>query len=65
MWITAAVLSAIFAALTSALAKMGISGVESNLGTAIRTAVVLIMAWGIVLAKGEQKPRLLLCIECL
>ena len=54
-WIPYAVLSAIFAALTSVLAKMGISGVESNLGTAIRTAVVLIMAWGIVLAKGEQK----------
>ena len=54
-WILYAVLSAIFAALTSVLAKIGISGVESNLGTAIRTAVVLIMAWGIVLAKGEQK----------
>ena len=54
-WILYAVLSAIFGALTSVLAKMGISGVESNLGTAIRTAVVLIMAWGIVLAKGEQK----------
>ena len=54
-WILYAVLSAIFAALTSVLAKMGISGVESNLGTAIRTAVVLIMAWGIVIAKGEQK----------
>lgn len=54
-WILYAVLSAIFAALTSVLAKMGISGVESNLGTAIRTAVVLIMAWGIVLAKREQK----------
>ena len=54
-WILYAVLSSIFAALTSVLAKMGISGVESNLGTAIRTAVVLIMAWGIVLAKGEQK----------
>ena len=54
-WILYAVLSAIFAALTSVLAKMGISGVESNFGTAIRTAVVLIMAWGIVLAKGEQK----------
>lgn len=54
-WILYAVLAAIFAALTSVLAKMGISGVESNLGTAIRTVVVLIMAWGIVLAKGEQK----------
>lgn len=54
-WILYAVLSAIFAALASVLAKMGISSVESNLGTAIRTAVVLIMAWGIVLAKREQK----------
>ena len=50
-----AVLSAIFAALTSILAKVGISGVESNLGTAIRTGVVLVMAWIIVLAKGKQK----------
>ena len=48
-------MSAVFAALTSILAKIGISGVESNLGTAIRTAVVLIMAWVIVFAKGEQK----------
>ena len=54
-WILYAILSAIFAALTSVLAKIGISGVESNLGTAIRTAVVLLMAWGIVFAKGEQK----------
>lgn len=54
-WIVYAVLSAVFAALTSVLAKIGISGVESNLGTAIRTAVVLIMAWTIVFSKGEQK----------
>lgn len=54
-WLVYAVLSAVFAALTSVLAKIGISGVESNLATAIRTAVVLIMAWGIVFAKGEQK----------
>ncbi len=53
-WLIYAVLSAVFAALTSVLAKIGISGVESNLATAIRTAVILIMAWGIVLAKGEQ-----------
>ena len=53
-WIVYAVLSAVFAALTSVLAKIGISGVESNLGTAIRTAVVLIMAWTIVFSKGEQ-----------
>ena len=50
-----AVLSAIFAALTSILAKVGISGVESNLGTAIRTGVVLVMAWIIVFARGKQR----------
>ena len=49
-----AVGAAVFAALTSILAKLGISGVESNLGTAIRTVVVLVMAWGIVLMKGKQ-----------
>ena len=54
MWMLYAVLAAVFAALTSILAKMGISGVESNLGTAIRTGVVLIMAWVIVFAKGKQ-----------
>lgn len=54
-WMLYAVLSAIFAALTSILAKVGISGVESNLGTAIRTGVVLIMAWVIVFTKGKQK----------
>lgn len=53
-WIIYAVLSAVFAALTSILAKVGISGVESNLGTAIRTGVVLVMAWVIVFAKGRQ-----------
>lgn len=53
-WLIYAVLSAVFAALTSILAKIGISGVESNLGTAIRTCVVLITAWGIVFAKGKQ-----------
>ena len=54
-WMIYAVLAAVFAALTSILAKVGISGVESNLGTAIRTAVVLVMAWGIVLARGKHK----------
>ena len=53
-WIVYAVLSAVFAALTSILAKVGITGVESNLGTAIRTAVVLVMAWGIVIARGKH-----------
>lgn len=54
-WIVYAVFSAVFAALTSILAKVGIEGVESNLGTAIRTGVVLIMAWLIVFMKGKQK----------
>ena len=53
-WMLYAVLAAVFATLTSILAKMGISGVESNLGTAIRTGVVLIMAWVIVFARGKQ-----------
>ena len=53
-WLVYAILSAVFAALTSILAKIGISGVESNLGTAIRTGVVLVMAWLIVFAKGKQ-----------
>lgn len=53
-WIVYAVCSAVFAALTSILAKIGITGVESNLGTAIRTVVVLIMAWFIVFIKGKQ-----------
>lgn len=54
-WMVSAILAAVFAALTSILAKVGISGVESNLGTAIRTGVVLVMAWIIVFAKGKQK----------
>ena len=53
-WYIYAVLSAVFAALTSILAKIGISGVESNLGTAIRTCVVLVMAWIIVFARGKK-----------
>lgn len=54
MWLVMAVLSAFFAGVTSILAKVGITGVESNLGTAIRTGVVLVMAW-IVVMKGKQK----------
>ena len=54
-WILYAVLSAVFAALTSILAKLGISGVESNLATAVRTCVVLIMAWVCVFLQGKQK----------
>jgi bacterial/archaeal transporter family protein len=53
-WLIYALLSAVFAALTSILGKVGIEGVESNLGTAIRTAIVLLMAWLIVLIKGKQ-----------
>lgn len=53
-WLFYAIFSAIFAALTSILGKIGIQGIESNLGTAIRTIVVLIMAWGIVLFQKKQ-----------
>ncbi len=53
-WMIYAVLSAVFASLTSIFAKIGITNVESNLGTALRTGVVLIMAWIIVFAKGKQ-----------
>lgn len=53
-WLPCAALSAVFAALTSILGKIGITGVESNLGTAIRTGVVLVMAWLIVFARGKQ-----------
>lgn len=48
MWLLFAILSSVFAALTSILAKIGIDGVNSNLATALRTAVVLLMAWGMV-----------------
>ena len=54
MWMILAILSAVFAALTSILAKVGIEGVSSNLATAIRTCVVLIMAWGMVFLTGGQ-----------
>lgn len=54
MWFLFALLSAVFAALTSILAKVGIDGVNSNLATAIRTAVVLVMAWGMVFLTNAQ-----------
>ena len=54
MWLILALLSAVFAALTSILAKVGIEGVSSNLATAIRTVVVVIMAWGMVFLTNSQ-----------
>ena len=54
MWLTFALLSAVFASLTSILAKVGIDGVNSNLATAIRTTVVLAMAWGMVFLTNTQ-----------
>jgi transporter family protein len=70
-WMIHAIFSAIFAAATSILAKVGISGVESNLGTAIRTGVVLIMAWIIVFARKKhtgikeinKKELLFICLS--
>lgn len=54
MWAVFAIGSAVFAALTSILAKVGISGVNSNLATAIRTVVVVLMSWGMVFITGTQ-----------
>lgn len=54
MWMILAILSALFAALTSILAKVGIEGVDSNLATAIRTFVVLLLAWGMVFLTDAQ-----------
>lgn len=54
MWMVFAILSAVFAALTSILAKIGIDGVNSNLATAIRTVVVVIMSWGMVFLTNTQ-----------
>ena len=55
MWFILALLSAVFAALTSILAKIGIDGVNSNLATAIRTVVVVVMAWGMVFLTNAHK----------
>lgn len=54
MWFVFALLSAVFAALTSILAKVGIDGVNSNLATAVRTVVVVLMAWGMVFLTNAQ-----------
>ena len=70
-WMIYAILAAVFAALTSILAKVGISGVESNLGTAIRTAVVLVLSWGIVFTRKkhtglhtiDKKELLCICLS--
>ncbi|WP_336518241.1 EamA family transporter [Pollutibacter soli] len=55
MWWIYALLSALFAALTAIFSKVGVTGVNSNLATAIRTVVILIIAWGIVFFRGEGK----------
>ena len=57
MWFIFALLSAIFAALTSILAKIGIEGVNSNLATAIRTVVVVVMAWGMLCVRDPCRKR--------
>lgn len=54
-WLIYALLSAVFASLTAILGKIGITGIDSNLGTAIRTTVVLVMAWGMVFITGKQR----------
>ena len=58
MWALYAVLSAVFAALTSILAKVGIRDVNSTLATAIRTVVVLVMAWGMVFVTNTQNGKI-------
>ena len=55
MWFVYALFSAVFAAATSILAKVGVQGMDSNLATALRTGVVLLMAWGMVFVTGAQK----------
>ncbi len=55
MWIVYAILSAVFASLTAILSKIGIAGINSNLSTAIRTVVVVIMAWAVVFITGQHR----------
>jgi transporter family protein len=55
MWWIYALLSALFAALTAIFSKLGVTNVSTNLATAIRTVIILVIAWGIVIAKGEAK----------
>ena len=61
-WLFYAVLSAVFASLTAVLGKIGITGIESNLGTAIRTGIVLVMAWSMVFITGKQSELSLIHI---
>ena len=61
MGLICAVLSAVFASLTSILGKIGITGIDSNLGTAIRTFVVLLMAWLMVFVTGKQREMIFIC----
>ncbi|MFI5263159.1 MAG: EamA family transporter [Candidatus Kapaibacterium sp.] len=63
MWWIYALLSAVFAALTAIFAKIGIKGVNSDLATAVRTVVILFIAWGIVLARGNTKDLAILSKE--
>jgi len=58
MWAVFALLSAFFAALTSVLAKIGIQNINSNVATAVRTVVVLLISWGVVLVSGKQSDIL-------
>ena len=64
MWLLFALLSALFAALTAILAKIGIEGVNSNLATAIRCIVILLMAWGIVFATGHGNEIFIISKRC-
>lgn len=57
MWWTYALLSAVFAALTAILAKIGIVGVNTDLATAIRTTVILVVAWGLLAVRGGAEGR--------
>ena len=65
MWVVFALLSAVFAALTSIFAKIGIENVNSNLATAIRTVIVLVMAWLIVFATGKHQLIVDICTKSL
>ena len=63
MWLLYAILSSVFAALTSILAKVGIDGVNSHLATAIRTVVVLLMSWGMVLGLETASCQSCMCVS--
>lgn len=57
MWLVYALMAAVFAALTAILAKVGLDGINSHLATAIRTAVVLALSWGMVFVVGAEKGK--------